>query len=387
MRIYEILLLGDHGRVETELVATLRRMTAEYGLDPDELAIRQASDAANRSRRAATVGVFVGGAAQADATLLTELLSEGVPVLPTIDADQRFETDVPGELRAINGLTRRGDDPKHAALATAVLECLGLLHRQRRAFVSYRRTEAEPAAVQIFNELSARGFTVFLDTHSIRPGLVFQEELWHQMCDCDVVLMLDTATYFNGRWTREEIAKARGKELQVLRVIWPGIKPAKMGELSETVYLSAADLQAPHGPIDPARLDAIATSVEWLRSRSVASRHRSMSDRLRADLERIGGTFHGVGAHRAMSLELLSGKRVWAYPVVGVPTAETVYDIHTKARLQGSSASPVLVYDDIGLRDGWLAHLDWLGEQIPAVRWVRINKAWWTLAEMGEMED
>lgn len=387
MPIYEILLLGDHAKIDATLVPTLRELTAEYGLDADELVIRQARDAGGRSNRAATAAVFVGGDQGADAALLADLLREGTPVLPTVAPGQTFEAHMPASLRAINGVIRRDDDVRNLALANAVLECLGLLHRQRRAFVSYRRTESQPVAVQLFNELSARGYVVFLDTHSIRPGLVFQEELWHQMCDCDVVVMLDTETYFHKRWTREEIAKARAKDLQVLRVVWPGLTPSRLGAISETVYLADTDLQAADGPLEASRLDAIATRVEWLRSRSVASRHRTMSDKLRVDLERIGGTFHGVGAHRAMSMELLSGKRVWAYPVVGVPTAETLHDLHAKAALQRNGASPMLVYDDVGLREGWLAHLAWLGDQIPSVKWLRINRAAWTLAEIGEMED
>jgi len=47
------------------------------------------------------------------------------------------------------------------------------LPAQRRVFVSYRRNESRDAAVQLFEELSARQFDVFLDTHSVgrRDGL------------------------------------------------------------------------------------------------------------------------------------------------------------------------------------------------------------------------
>ena len=48
-------------------------------------------------------------------------------------------------------------------LATLMLECVGLLRRQRRIFVSYRRTESRDVALQMHDLLIAKGFDVFLD--------------------------------------------------------------------------------------------------------------------------------------------------------------------------------------------------------------------------------
>src|SRR3546814_7633077 len=69
------------------------------------------------------------------------------------------------------------------------------------------------------SDVCSRGFDVFLDTHDIRPGDPFQDVLWHRLVDSDVMVMLDTPTYFDSRWTRQEIGRARAKEIQVLSVI------------------------------------------------------------------------------------------------------------------------------------------------------------------------
>jgi hypothetical protein len=114
-------------------------------------------------------------------------------------------------------------------------------------------------------------------------------------------------------------------------------------------------------------------SVEGLRSRSVASRYRSIVGRLRADVEKISGEVEGIGAHRAISLRLLDGRRIWAYPIVGVPTAEALNDIANKARRAKHGGKPVLVYDNIGIRDSWTEHLKWLDENIRAVRSLNIT--------------
>src|SRR3546814_19005773 len=81
----------------------------------------------------------------------------------------------------------------------------------------------------------------------IRPGDPFQDVLWHRLVDSDVMVMLDTPTYFDSRWTRQEIGRARAKEIQVLRVIWPEHTPNKLTDLAETIYLDPKALQGQIG--------------------------------------------------------------------------------------------------------------------------------------------
>src|SRR3546814_19611311 len=83
----------------------------------------------------------------------------------------------------------------------------------------------------------------------MRPGDPFQDVLWHRLVDSDVMVMLDTPTYFDSRWTRQEIGRARAKEIQVLRVIWPEHTPNKLTDLAETIYLEPVELEGPDGPI------------------------------------------------------------------------------------------------------------------------------------------
>ena len=71
-----------------------------------------------------------------------------------------------------------------------------------------------------------------------------------------------------------------------------------------------------------ATADQIVLATESLRSRSIASRYMSITGKLRADVERIGATVEGIGAHRAIAVRLPDDRKIWAYPVVGVPTAE-----------------------------------------------------------------
>lgn len=380
--LYEVAILGSITPADrTALSSTIADMIDDFGLVLGaDVVVHDAASLPSRDKRAAFASVYFGGVEQTDLEAARAVIGTSAPIIPTVAASVDFSVQIPDFLQAANGLKRRNDDPGMTELASALLECVGLLRRQRRVFVSYRRTESRAAALQLHDLLTARGFDVFLDTHAIRAGDPFQDVLWHRLVDSDVMVMLDTPTYFDSRWTRHEIGRARAKEIQVLRVIWPEHTPTKLTDLAETMYLEQADLEGPDGPIAAAVVDAIVLRVERLRSRSIAARYMSITGKLRADVEKIGASIEGIGAHRAIAVRLTNDRRIWAYPIVGIPTAEILNDIAEKARQADQSEVPVLVYDHIGIRDAWSAHLRWLDEHIRAVRAIKVSEAGWALA-------
>ncbi len=382
MSLYELAILGAATPAErAQLTRTLTDMVGAFGLAVGQaVVLRDATGLCGRDIRAATTAAYFGGATYADADVAHELIQASVPVIPTVSASADFTAAVPDFLAGLNGLRRRADDLEMTELAAAMLECVGLLRRQRRVFVSYRRIESRAAALQLHDLLTGRGFDVFLDTHDIRPGDPFQDVLWHRLCDSDVMVMLDTPTYFDSKWTRHEIGRARAKEIHVLRVVWPEHTPSKLTDLAETIYLDRDELEGPDGPIVVASADKILLAVESLRSRSIASRYMSITGKLRADVERIGARVEGIGAHRAVAVRLLDDRKIWAYPVVGVPNAETLNDVADKARRAEQHGKPILVYDHVGIREAWSAHLKWLDDNISTVRAVKVSEAGWALA-------
>ena len=386
MGIYEFAILGNISSEQRHcLTTTIGKMVSEFDLKiGSEVEVYNARELATRDRASAFAAVYFGGSACTDLEATSAVFSESAPVIPVVDSLEQFSASVPDFLRASNGYCLRKEDPEMEELAAIMLECVGLLRRQRRVFVSYRRTESREAALQMHDLLTSRGFDVFLDTHDIRPSDPFRDVLWHRLCDSDVLVMLDTPTYFESRWTREEIGRARAKEIHVLRVVWPNHEPNKMTDLAETIYLEKEDLQEESGPVTSEKIGEIVLRVESVRSRSIAARYMSITGRLRADVERIGAKFEGIGAHRAIAIKLVDDRTIWAYPVVGVPTAETLHDIATKARITDQSEVPVLVYDDIGIRKLWSEHLEWLEDNIKAVRGLKITQAGWMLAAWEE---
>ncbi|TAU59863.1 toll/interleukin-1 receptor domain-containing protein (plasmid) [Rhizobium ruizarguesonis] len=386
MSVYELAILGTPTEQERAAFSrSIGEMIADFGLAiGTEVLLHDGQSVRERDPRNAFAAVYFGGSNELDLDVANELMATSLPVIPTVGHSEDFGASIPASLQSANGSRRRNDDPELMELAGAALECVGLLRSQRRVFVSYRRTESRAAALQVHDLLNSRGFDVFLDTHDIRPGEPFQDVLWHRLVDSDVVVMLDTPTYFASRWTRQEIGRARAKDIQVIRVIWPEHTPSRLTDMSETVYLDHDDLLGPDGPIVDATVDSIALRVERLRSMSIAARYMAITGKLRADVEKIGAAVEAVGAHRAVAVRLLNERLVWAYPIVGIPSAETLNDVAMKARKADQGEVPVLVYDHLGIRDTWIQHLAWLDEQIRAVRAIRVSDAGWALAGMDE---
>lgn len=386
MTLYELAILGQPtGEERCRLTTTIAEMIADFGLSVGEdVLIHDGHSVGGRDRRNAFAAIYFGSAVHRELAQLGELVAASMPIIPTVGHNEDFGALIPNFLQFANGLRRRPDDGNLTELSSAVLECVGLLRPQRRVFVSYRRTESRAAALQLHDLLNSRGFDVFLDTHDIRPGDPFQDVLWHRLVDSDVMVMLDTPSYFASRWTRQEIGRARAKEIQVIRVIWPEQTPTKLTDMAETVYLDPEELLGKEGPIVETTAQSIVLRVERLRSMSIAARYMSITGKFRADVEKIGASIEAIGAHRAIAVRLLNDRLVWAYPIVGVPSAEALNDVASKAKKAEQGEAPVLVYDHVGIRDAWIEHLSWLDEQIKSVKAIRVAEAGWALAGLDD---
>lgn len=385
MALYEVLIIGSPkaGQAGT-LSKRLEDVAKIFSLAmPDDLAIRTATDLSARNPKAATVALYFGGDPTKDANVVDQLEKAKVPIVPVVEMGASVTAVIPAEIAHTNACLVDTTDTTLEALASVTLEVLGLLHMQRRIFISYRRSDSREAALQLHDELSSRGFDVFLDTHDIRPAQAFQEMLWHRLSDCDVTIMLDTQDYFGSKWTPQELGRSQALGIQILRVVWPNHSGSRHLSLSDTVKLSCADLDS-SGRLQPALLPTIAKRAEALRSRSIATRHLDLVGRLKSEVTRIGGRFEGIGAYRSVSLTLPQGRQLEAYPMVGVPTAEMLNDIQEKARKAGHGRFPCLVYNHIGIRPAWIKHLHWLDEQIASVRTLKVSDAGWELVEWDE---
>ena len=183
MSLYELAILGHASSGEREMLTeTLRGMIEDFGLViGDDVLVHNENTVSDRDKHAAFAAVYFGGSYAIGLEAAQKLVDASAPVIPTVADDGDFGSQIPTFLQFANGLKRRNDDPTMTELSAALLECVGLLRRQRRVFISYRRIESRRAALQLHDMLTGRGFDVFLDTHDIRPGDPFQDVLWHRL--------------------------------------------------------------------------------------------------------------------------------------------------------------------------------------------------------------
>ena len=374
MSLYRLLVLGCSGReILTAFTTVLHELIEEGGVRPDDVTIQTGSSGYPEAwdRRYPTAVVCFSEPDEPELSVIDALAQQRVPIIPLATKDERFD-DFPEVLQPFNGVQLEGEPNALRKAAAAVLDCVGLLRERRRLFISYRRTESRNVAVQLHDAMTAQGFDVFLDTHSIRPGKVFQDNLWHRLSDSDVVVMLDTETYFKAKWTSEEFGKAQESGIVIYRLVWPSRPSVSRMDLAETRYLRDTDFVG--DCLTDLVIDEVGERIEVLRARGLAARFTEITGKLSGQVRSIGGRIVGTGAYRTVALELADGSEVWTYPVVGVPTALTMNDIAVRARTAGHEG-PYLVYDHSGMTELWLEHLLWLDTFIPEVDFMRVSEA------------
>jgi len=185
-----------------------------------------------------------------------------------------------------------------------------------RVFISYRRDETQTLAEQMFSELGAAGFRVFLDVSSGRPGRRFPEELVEELADKGLVLVLASPKLPCSHWTRFELAFARTARLGAVVLDLPGGRLPFRLPAAARISISAGDRAHPGaGPWQKSdTLGAPETIVEAIRdhyARQVVGRRLYLENALHAALSphRLRATLDDQGVHHCQAS---AGKRRYA---------------------------------------------------------------------------
>ena len=314
-----------------------------------------------------------------DTDFLKIILKDATLILPIVSDLKQFDKQIPEILRGINGF-ELSPNLGIEKLISSILEGLSLLRLSRRIFISYKRDESSLVAIQLFEKLERAGFDVFLDTHSIRPGELFQDELWHRMADTDVIVLLNTPGFLNSNWTTQELAKANSMSIGILQLIWPEHKLEREAELSLPFQLETSDFgnntyENLQSYLTDSACDKIIELTESLRARSLASRQDNIVSEFMSSADKMG---HKVDlqSEKFMTLKNSKNKEVVVIPTVGVPQAftynqseELIFQIKTK-----EVTNAYILYDHRNIREKWITHLSWLDNYLP-IKTIKITEA------------
>ena len=282
---------------------------------------------------------------------------QGNPILPLYN--NNFINEVCDELIEYNGEHKSNVDQ----IANLILEGFDLLRRRRRVFISYKRNESKNFALQLYNDLEARNYDVFLDTHSVGKAKLFQEELWHEMSDSDIVVLLNTRGFFDSKWCKEELAKAENLRISVLRIDFSK-DPLKNEDLGLTFYVNVGKVNKDK-IVKKKVFNEIALSIERLRARSLASRH----DALVSELIQCGRDYGKVivrTTYKTLQYIDTAGKKSHFIPAIGVPTSVDFHQAEkcTEHFKENDDDKLFFVYDSTCINKCWDEHLDWLTAQL-----------------------
>ena len=379
---YQIIKLGSDNPFYKGVLDALYHHIQELGLAKESiLEIDENNFKTEYKGNAPTFCLYFGSNAGdfKNIDLLKILINDANLILPIASDITKFKQQIPTELENVNGfeLASSNDIEK---LVSCILEGLSLLRLSRRLFISYKRDESSTVAIQLFEQLEKNGFDVFLDTHSIRPGEPFQEELWHRMADTDVVVLLNTPGFLNSNWTTQELAKANSMSIGILQLIWPTHKLERDAELSIPFQLSDSDFgnetfKEPTSYLKGETISKIINQVESLRARSLASRQDNIITEFIASSNRVGKKAD-LQSEKFITIKRSDGKELVIIPTVGVPQAFTYNQSEELvARIKSkNTVEAYLLFDHRNIREKWLKHLDWLDNYLP-VKTIKIVKA------------
>ena len=301
-----------------------------------------------------------------DLAIVEKLIKDGTMILPVYFTE--FSKEVPKELKNQNGI--QYDDNQRSRIANVVLQAFELLRSTRKVFISYCRAESTSVAIQMYEALESHHFDVFLDTHSIEKGEPFQEELWHRMTDCDVILLLNTPGFLERHWCKEELAEAGSKQIGIVQLVWPNHAIEAISHLSfplklyETDFVDTIYNNADKPKLKNDKVEEIVQYIESVRARNLASRQDNLITEFMSIAKQCGRDIT-VQPERYLT-EVMDDKDIIYIPTIGVPQSFNCQaaEIQYKYNENPKNTRIRLIYDDLRIRDKWLKHLDWLNDNL-----------------------
>lgn len=377
---YQLILIGNNNTFREKISEIFLLRIKDLGLPDKSVAvIDQNNFHSEYKANSPTVCIYFGeDSSFPNIDILDIIIRDAGFVLPAVNDIKIFSKLVPPQLRPINGFELKTVDDIEP-IVSSVMEGLGLLRLTRRLFISYRRVESRSVAIQLYEYLDQHGFDVFLDTHSIRPGEPFQDELWHRLVDTDVVVLLNTPGFLESEWTEQELAKASAMSVGVLQLIWPQHKQEPYSTLCFPLILQEDNFEGKNFKASTAHLtdDAlkdIGSRVESLRARSLAARQDNLIQEFLSSAKNIG-IIANLQPEKFITIQRKDGKEVAIIPTVGVPHGFTYNQSEELIKRIRAHSSPkaFLIYDQRNIREKWQIHLSWLDQYLP-VKTVKITE-------------
>lgn len=380
---YQIILLGNIDDRLSKIQKNLSERLNELKINYNFVKYFDATNFTSRSLRLPTIAIYFGGD-KSNEQHLKEILDESIVIIPIVKSNDLVPHELPELISHINALPINSESHKTERLISIILENFRFYRKERKVFISYRRIESQGVADKLYDILDANGFDVFLDTRSVPPTKIFQDELWHRMTDADAIILLDTPKFRTSRWTNEELMFANKNNIHILHILWPNQNEDVVASFNEFIKLKPKDFKIKNmgrrgipykgKNISNKSLIGIVNRVEQLRARAILLRYKYLVDNF-CDAARDLKLSPDVQIDQWISISEWKNKGLAIIPAIGVPTADRINEIFNAVeKSKFNNSDKWIIYDNRGILEEWLKHLDWLDEHLP-IKAVNMTKA------------
>lgn len=162
--------------------------------------------------------------ARADDTLIQAMAGADErewPIVPLVENRDTFDFALlPPALAPLAKRNVMGWDqgiPPGKAVCDTIRCYLGMdpFKRDRKFFISYRRSDGEKVALYIYRHLKDQGYQPFLDSQDIEGGENVQSRISQEISERDFILLIDSPAAAESEWVRHEIESAVEQRITV----------------------------------------------------------------------------------------------------------------------------------------------------------------------------
>ena len=165
-----------------------------------------------------TVCVYLGSRQTATSARVLNLIESAkeaeIFIVPVCEVGH-FGRQIPNSLGDFQAY-EIANDTTMTRLAQLLLRELGITEKERGVFISYRRSDAKAIAVQLYDELSHRGFRCILDAFDVEPGERVQSRLMEEIDNSAFLLLIESPDAYQSQWIIREVHQALSHFVDVM---------------------------------------------------------------------------------------------------------------------------------------------------------------------------
>lgn len=361
-RKYTILLYGDMER-EHEFELMLQRQRESVGISAENFQILSGISSEQISHyegNSLVCGIYFSAFVRVCDTLVQSVAEQmrvrGLPFFPVVTSIETTGLELSAEnMGMFNASEYQLEDNRLPhRLIVDLFHALNITASRRKVFISYKRTESQVVADQLRDELTLRGYQVFLDWISIEKGREFQKHLINELNHSDIIIFLQTKNVFFSDWVKEEIIFAELRGVSLFRLIFQDDDYKPSSFIADRYHVLSSCGKC---PLSDRELNRICARVESFRIASMASRRTMLLEEWRHEYEKEKTSMTSVLSEMVIAkLDDDNVHLICPY----FPDMSTLYYFATKVK----GANKRVYCSMLGFSQEYRDYMSWLCEKI-----------------------